>query len=60
MTDNLFLTFPKDKCEEVEIHGRKFIQADVGMSAKQFILKMLEYLDSGDESCAIVRKEEEK
>lgn len=60
MTDNLMLTFPKDKCKEVEIHGMMFIQADVGMSAQQFILKMLEYIDSGNKPCAIVRKEEEK
>lgn len=60
MTDRLFLTFPKDKCKEVEIHGMMFIQADAGMSAQQFILKLLEYIDSGDEACAIVRKEEKK
>lgn len=57
---NLFLTFPKDKCEEVEIHGVTFIQADAGMTAQQFILKLLEYIDSGDKACAIVRKKVEE
>lgn len=57
MSDNLVLSVPKKNCTEIEVKGIPFMQIDVGMTAQQFMVKMMEYVSNGETPCAIVRKD---
>ena len=48
MTD-VVLSFPKDRCKEITVKDVPFIQVDVGMSAEQLILYLMQYSVSDDE-----------
>ena len=45
---NVVLSFPKDRCKEITVKGIPFVQVDVGMSAEQLILYLLQYSVSDD------------
>ena len=45
---NVVLSFPKDRCKEITVKGIPFIQVDVGMSAEQLILYLMQYSVSDD------------
>ena len=53
----LYLTFPKRNCTNVNIKGEDFVQVNVGMSSFDFLMKLMEYVASGDNACAVVKKE---
>ena len=60
MTDNLYLTFPKRNCTDVNIKGENFVQVNVGMSSSDFLMKLMEYVASGDNACAIMKKDKKE
>lgn len=45
---NVVLSFPKDRCKEITVKEVPFIQVDVGMSAEQLILYLMQYSVSDD------------
>lgn len=45
---NVVLSFPKDRCKKITVKGIPFIQVDVGMSAEQLILYLMQYSVSDD------------
>lgn len=60
MSNNLVLSVPKKNCTEIEVKGIPFVQVDVGMTAQQFLLKMMEYVSNGETPCAIIKKGEDE
>ena len=53
---NMALFFPKEKCTDVQVKGKPYIEIDVGMSAKEFILMFLEWEASGDKLGGVLKK----
>lgn len=45
---NVVLSFPKDRCKEITVKDVPFVQVDVGMSAEQLILYLMQYSVSDD------------
>lgn len=58
MSDNLVLSFPKKNCTEIEVKGIPFVQVDIGMTAQQFLLKMMQYVTSEDSIGIVVKKDD--
>lgn len=55
MSDNVVLTVPKDR---VHFEGEHAL-VDVGMPKDKFLLAMLEYVASGQDTMAVVKKGDE-